>query len=198
MYEIDKENTALSKLGLSYDTIMQEGERIEIDPVAKVARKEKYIEFALANQIKDAYADDLEDAYRAVEATAKENEDLKAEIENYQSINKNKTAQLKKVLSGENAFKEAETLLAQLDQQMEMFEQSKKQDRATIQKLQEAITSTQDELSATKEKLLLLNADVTELEQLRGEIPKMRDEVQRIIDSFVSNLKEAGIDIDND
>lgn len=198
MYGIDKENTALSKLGLTYDMITQQNERIEIEPVAKTTRKEKYIEYELANSIKEAYADDLEEAYHVIESLIRENAELTSDVEKYQKLDKNKAAQLKKVLDGDAAFKEAETLLAQLDQQMEAFEKAKKEDRERIQTLQTALNDARSELSMLSERAEIAANDMEELQSLRNEIPQLRDEVQSIIDDLMANLEAAGIEIDTE
>lgn len=195
MYGIDKDNTALSKLGLTYDMIMQQNERIEIEPVAKTSRKEKYIQYELANSIKEAYADDLEEAYNVIETLMRQNEELKDDLDALQKSDKTKSAQLRKVMDGDAAFKEAETLLAQLDQQMEAFEKAKKEDRETIRKLQTALETARGDLSELQARVNMSDEDKEELEQLRNEIPQLRDEVQSILDDLMDNLREAGIEI---
>lgn len=176
------DNTQLTEMGLTHDLIMQ-GETIEVDPEVKLNKKEKYVRHDFISKVLEAYGADLHEAYTDIVSLEERITELETQLKETTDNANKSTNDLRRVLSSEQEFSEAEKILAHLESQMSLcekqiadYKESKTTDAQTIESL------------------------TNELDTLRAEIANdgskyegLREEVDNFFDMLKGWFEEEGI-----
>lgn len=173
---IDKENTALGELGLTYDLIM-DGEFAELSPEPKINRKIKYVRHEDITKIIEAYSTDLREAYKVNESLEEYLMEMKGDLDNAIKAFESTKAQLTQILQSEQSLKTTETLLGTLEEQLDKLEKAKMLDAQTIAELRQ---------------------QVAELEENQSTVEDLSQEVDNILSNLRSYFDEEGIQIDDE
>lgn len=177
MTRIETESTALWELGKMTPDMILDGERAELDPLEpkKInARKGQYVDLNFVKKVIDAYADDLLQAYRTIQSLEEELSEAKGQSE--VAVKRADTAakQVQDMMRGDAEFQKAEQILATFEQQLETLASQKAADAAMITDLQGQLQS---------------------LLPLQDEVPRMRQDVQTVIDNLRGYFEEEGLEI---
>jgi chromosome segregation ATPase len=174
MKRITADTTSLNEFGLTPELILQ-GERAEFDPEPKPnPKKASYVRHDFAVKLMEAYADDLLQAYRAIDELEMQVTNLQDELEKTEETATKAAGQVKDMLKGNEEFANAEKLLAKFEQQLEQLAQDKQMDKSTIDKLQN---------------------EVKELVELRDTVPALKEDVNTVLMNLRSYFDEEGIEI---
>ena len=173
MKRIVSEQTSLHELGMSVEIILAGDNHVEVEPEAKVDRKEPYLRYDFATKIMDAYGDDLLAAYRVIEELEAENEALQEEVKQATDAANKASKQVRSVLAKEKEVQAAETLLAKFENQMSTFAKDKQMDKETIE---------------------ALRTQVSELMELKETVPQLEEAVNTVIANLKMYMDEEGIE----
>lgn len=173
MKRIVSEQTSLHDLGMSVETILAGDNHVEVEPEAKVNRKERYLRYDFATKIMDAYGDDLLAAYRVIEELEAENEALQEELKQATDAANKASEQVRSVLAKEKEVQAAETMLAKFESQMSTFAKDKQMDKETIE---------------------ALRTQVSELMELKETVPQLEEAVNTVLANLKMYMDEEGIE----
>lgn len=173
MKRIVSEQTSLHDLGMSVETILAGDNHVEVEPEAKVNRKEQYLRYDFATKVMDAYGDDLLAAYRVIEELEAENEALQEEVKQATDAANKASKQVRSVLAKEKEVQAAETLLAKFEHQMSTFAKDKQMDKETIE---------------------ALRTQVSELMELKETVPQLEEAVNTVLANLKMYMDEEGIE----
>lgn len=177
MRSINPDTTSLKDFNLTLDVILN-GEKAEFEPEKKVMpRKVDYVQCDFATKVVDAYANDLLEAYRAIEALEAENDRLREESAESAKAAEASTAQVRKILQGDQKFADAEKLLAKFEQQLETLAKDKQADKSTIE---------------------ALRSQVVELNELKHTVPKLQEDVNHVLDNLRGYFEAEGLEMPGD
>lgn len=173
MKRIVSEQTSLHDLGMSVETILAGDNHVEVEPEAKVNRKEQYLRYDFTTKVMDAYGDDLLAAYRVIEELEAENEALQEEVKQATDAANKASKQVRSVLAKEKEVQAAETLLAKFENQMSTFAKDKQMDKETIE---------------------ALRTQVSELMELKETVPQLEEAVNTVLANLKMYMDEEGIE----